>query len=127
MEKLVINESDNSPKVILCCDDNLIEFEGKSYPENTFEFYHPIIEWLEDYFLDYDEKMTVNFKFTYFNSATTQIIYDILDLMKDNKSKISSVSWYYDENNENSIEDYEDYSDEFPELSIEAVTLEMAS
>jgi hypothetical protein len=124
MPKLMIQETDNSPKVILCTDTKLIEFEGKSYPENTFEFYQPILKWLETCFLDNDEKMAVNFKFTYFNSATTQIIYDILDLMQEHKSKISCIHWYYDENNENSIEDYEDYSDEFPDLSIEAVSLQ---
>ncbi len=122
MENINIEKTDNSPKVELNYEKGFIEFEGKSYPENTFDFYAPLIKWIEEYFKENEkEQTTINFKLTYFNSATTQILFDILDEIQDNKTKEVIVNWYYDADNENGMEDYEDYSDEFEDLNIQAI------
>ena len=122
MQNINIKKTDNSPKVELNYEKGFIEFEGKSYPENTFDFYEPLTKWIEEYFSDNEqEKTIVNFKLTYFNSATTQILFDILDAIQDGKSNEVVVNWYYDSDNENGMEDYEDYSDEFEDLNIQAI------
>ena len=122
MHNINIEKTDNSPKVELNYEKGFIEFEGKSYPENTFDFYEPLTKWIEEYFSDNEqEKTIVNFKLTYFNSATTQILFDILDAIQDGKSNEVVVNWYYDSYNENGMEDYEDYSDEFEDLNIQAI------
>lgn len=124
MESIKLEETDNSPKVIMDKDKGLIEFEGKSYPENTFAFYRPITEWLKYYFKFnlYENKMTIiNFKFLYFNSATTQIIFEILDIVEEAEVDDIQIYWFYDQESKNGYEDYEDYSEEFPDLNIEAI------
>jgi len=124
MENILLEETDNSPKVILNQEEALIEFEGKSYPENTFSFYRPITEWLKKYFkycIQTDKTTVINFKFLYFNSATTQIIFEILDIIEESQSDNLKIYWFYDKDNKNGFEDYEDYSEEFPSLNIEAV------
>jgi len=123
MNDILLEQSENTPKVIMSQDKGLIEFEGKSYPENTFAFYRPITEWLKEYFKNYTDEnklTTVNFKFLYFNSATTQIIFEILDILQDSNNKNIKIYWFYDKENRNGLEDYEDYSEEFPALNIEA-------
>jgi len=123
MSDILLEQSENTPKVIMSQDKGLIEFEGKSYPENTFAFYRPITEWLKEYFKSYTDEnklTTVNFKFLYFNSATTQIIFEILDILQDSNNKNIKIYWFYDKENKNGLEDYEDYSEEFPALNIEA-------
>ncbi|CAA6817546.1 MAG: Unknown protein [uncultured Sulfurovum sp.] len=125
MDNILLDETDNSPKVVMNKDKGLISFEGKSYPENTFAFYRPITEWLKHYFLSYkdeEKKTCINFKFLYFNSATTQIIFEILDIIEESKVKNINIYWYYDKESESGLEDFEDYSEEFPTLNIEAVT-----
>lgn len=124
MNNILLEASDNSPKVIMDKDKAYIEFDGRSYPENTFAFYRPITEWLRQYFKLYvnDENMTViKFKFLYFNSATTQIIFEILDIIEDSGVRNLDISWYYDKESEIGYEDYEDYSEEFPSLNIKPV------
>lgn len=125
LENMILEESENSPKVILDQERGLIEFEGRSYPENTFAFYRPITEWLKKYFEHCytGQALTVNFKFLYFNSATTQIIFEILDIVKEGALENIEVNWFYNAENNNGWEDYEDYSEEFPELNINAVVL----
>ena len=120
MENIFIEEKENSPKVILDNVQNLIELDGKSYPENTFEFYEPILEWLKEYFIE-DKQTIVNIKLTYFNSATTQILFDILDVIADSENKNVQINWYYDSTDEHGLDDYEDYSEEFSDLHIKAV------
>jgi len=123
MNDILLDQSESTPKVIMNQEKGLIEFEGKSYPENTFAFYRPITEWLKEYFKNFTDEhkqTTVNFKFLYFNSATTQIIFEILDIIQDSNIKNIKIYWFYDKENKNGLEDYEDYSEEFPELNIEA-------
>ncbi|RUM68796.1 MAG: hypothetical protein DSZ07_05990 [Sulfurovum sp.] len=123
MNDILLEQGENTPKVIMNQAKGFIEFKGKSYPENTFAFYRPITEWLKYYFNNYSDKhkvTTVNFKFLYFNSATTQIIFEILDILQDSKVKNMKIYWFYDKDNRNGLEDYEDYSEEFPELHIES-------
>lgn len=124
MDNIFLEQRDNSPKVIMDKDRAFIEFEGKSYPENTFAFYRPITEWLKWYFKYHNDDTkitTINFKLLYFNSATTQIIFEILDIVEEAKSKNIKINWFYNKENQNGYEDYEDYSEEFPQLNIEAV------
>ncbi|CAA6811354.1 MAG: Unknown protein [uncultured Sulfurovum sp.] len=125
MENILLEATDNSPKVIMDKDNGIISFEGKSYPENTFAFYRPITEWLKHYFLAYKDKshnIRIDFKFLYFNSATTQIIFEILDIIDESEIENINIYWYYDKESESGFEDFEDYSEEFPSLNIEAVT-----
>ena len=123
MQMLHIDASDNSPEVILDGEKGYLLFDGKCYPENTFDFFEPILNWIESYFKEhYKENSVVDIKLTYFNSATTQILFDILDIFQDSGVKDLQINWYYDVDNENGLEDYEDFSEEFPELNIQAVT-----
>ena len=123
MKSINIAKTDNSPSIIFDYESGFIEFEGKSYPENTFDFYEPLLEWLREYFTNIaQDKTTVNLKLTYFNSATTQILFDILDIINDGNKKELVINWYYDGENDNGLEDYEDFSDEFEELDIKAIT-----
>jgi hypothetical protein len=124
MNNIALEASKNSPKVIMNSEEAFIEFEGKSYPENTFAFYRPITEWLKTFFNTYSDEskiLNINFKFSYFNSATTQIIFEILDIVEVSESKNIKIYWFYDKENKNAYEDYEDYSEEFPLLNIKAV------
>ena len=49
MENLVLAATKYTPDVLMQIDGT-ISLKGKSYPENTFEFYKPVIEWLKTYF-----------------------------------------------------------------------------
>lgn len=122
MENINIEATDDSPKVTMDYAKGLIEFEGECYPENTFEFFEPILEWIKAYFDGNTQDITtVNFKLTYFNSATTQILFDIFDELEEAECDNLNVNWFYDENNKNTLTDYEEFSEEFESLNIQAI------
>ena len=126
MNNIIIERKDDSPKVILDYENGLLEFEGECYPENTFEFFEAILEWIKEYFetTDKNKKTTINFKLTYFNSATTQILFDIFDILDEYRDRDITINWYYDKNNKGSLTDYEEFSDEFDSLNIKAIPIE---
>jgi len=122
MEKLVIEETKYTPKIVL--DPNgTISLTGKSYPENTFEFYQPMMEWVKEYFdNDPAEVTTVNMEITYFNSSSSKLFFDFFDLLEENSEEHKiKINWIYDEENESAEEAGEDFIEDFEDLDIELV------
>ena len=52
MENINIEKTDSSPKITLDYENGLIEINGKCYPENAFDFFEPVINWIKHYFND---------------------------------------------------------------------------
>jgi len=97
---------------------------GKSYPENTFEFYEPMMNWVKAYFeKDTPAKTTVNIEITYFNSSSSKLFFDFFDLLEENNEENEIVvNWIYDEENESAEEAGEDFIEDFENLNINLVT-----
>ena len=49
MKKLVIEPTNETPKVILDREKNVFEFSGNSLPEDVSNFYSPILSWFTEY------------------------------------------------------------------------------
>ena len=121
MENLTIEETKYTPKIELDVKGT-ISLVGKSYPENTFEFYEPMMTWIEEYFKTDTGKTTVNIEITYFNSSSSKLFFDFFDLLDENKDDHNIViNWIYDEENESAEEAGEDFIEDFEDLNIELV------
>ena len=122
MENLVIEETKYTPKITLDVNGT-ISLVGKSYPENTFEFYAPMLKWIEEYFNTCAADVTtVNMEITYFNSSSSKLFFDLFDLFEDNNDKHKIViNWIYDEENESAEEAGEDFIEDFEDLNINLV------
>ena len=77
MQNLLIDETKCTPYIELLFDKRQISFKGKSYPENTFDFYMPVISWLKNYLQREKEKTVVDFEISYFNSTSSKLFFDI--------------------------------------------------
>ena len=124
MNNLNIEETKYTPKIDLNFEKGTVSIVGKSYPENTFEFYEPVIKWLEEYF---DEKAkettTINFEIIYFNSSSSKLFFDLFDLLEEkNESNSIIINWIYDEENESALEAGEDFQEDFENLTINLIT-----
>ena len=124
MEKLVIEPSSFIPAISLDPESGLIEITGKSYPENTFEVYEPVIKWIKEYFNgNAKAKTTVNISVPYFNSSSSKVLYDIFVLL--NEAVINGddvvVNWIYDNEDESTEEDGEDFKEDFADLTFNLV------
>ncbi len=106
MENLYIAATRTSPEIRFDCEKHLLEIKGESFPEDTAEFYTPVLSWVEDYlnFIE-EQKAVVNMELIYFNSSTSKIFMDLLDLLDEaaKNGKHISLNWIYDYENENAF------------------------
>ncbi len=125
MEKLQLSATQYTPEIILD-PAGTISMVGKSYPENTFEFYRPVMEWLEHYFEGNAADMTtVNMEIVYFNSSSSKLFFDLFDLLDENKHDYSiEVNWIYNSGNESALEAGEDFCADFSDLRINLLAKE---
>lgn len=121
MQTMNIEETKYTPSIVLDAN-GFITIKGKSYPENTFEFYAPIMKWVEDYFAEEGKKLVVTMEIVYFNSSSSKLFFDFFDLLEENKAKNTiEVHWVYDAANESAKEAGEDFIDDFEALNIHLV------
>ncbi len=49
MEILNLEGTEDTPKIILDKKNGIFEISGRSLPEDSAEFYRPVLEWIEKY------------------------------------------------------------------------------
>jgi hypothetical protein len=113
MEVIKIKGTDDTPNVILDADSNIIEFSGRSLPEDVVTFYAPVIQWIEEYAKSPNPKTDVIFRLEYFNTASSKVLLDILLKFEDilNNGSEVVIQWYYQEDDEDMQEAGEEYSE----------------
>jgi hypothetical protein len=121
MESLYIEPTEFTPKVFFDPENSVFEISGFSRPENVIGFYKPILKWLEEYNdqvlsqnINFSKSLlTLNLKMTYFNSASSKFLLDILlEFMKFmSKGNKIEVNWYYEDGDDEILESGEEIAD----------------
>ncbi|VAW26688.1 hypothetical protein MNBD_BACTEROID06-1657 [hydrothermal vent metagenome] len=113
MEALIIEATDDTPKVVLDPSNNDFEFSGKSLPEDVTTFYGPVMDWLDEYASSPNDKTVVKFNLVYFNTASSKLILDILFKLEEifDEGNDISIEWHYQEEDEDMEEAGEEYGD----------------
>lgn len=71
---------------------------GESFHEYSVEFYQPIFDWLRKFLSIPNQKVTMNFRMTYFNTNTSRRFLEFFDMLEDYESRNKgcvTVNWYY--------------------------------
>jgi hypothetical protein len=123
MENLTLEATNSTPEIQANYSNNTIEIRGKSYPENTFEFYQPLMDWVEAYFKTDQTKLKISFEIQYFNSSTSKVFYDLFDLLEESRTNGKSivVDWEFDPENVSAEEAGEDFKEDFEDMEINLV------
>lgn len=114
METLIIEATDETPKIVLNPAQSQFIFSGKSLPEDVATFYSPVLSWLEGYVAAPKNETIVEFKMDYFNTASSKIVLDILMKLEEihlGGNKLL-IKWYYRENDV----DMKEAGDEYAEI-----------
>lgn len=111
MEPFSIDGTAKTPTVKFNAEDGMIEIKGRSIPENSVEFYKPLVDWLEEYKTNAFPKTQVNIQLEYFNTSSSKCILDVfkkLETIHKGKTEVE-INWYYEEDDEDMLEAGEDY------------------
>jgi hypothetical protein len=113
METIKIQGTEDTPKIMLDAENEIFEISGRSLPEDVSSFYEPVLNWLNEYAESPNGKTVFNFKLTYFNTASSKLLLDILMKLEEMHEKGQEVliRWHYPEDDEDMAEAGEEYSD----------------
>ncbi len=112
METLNIEGTAKTPTIKFDPSKGVVELKGRSIPENSIEFYKPLIDWLEKYSQSPQSNTIVNIQLEYFNTSSSKCILDVFKKLETiNKAGNSAVviNWHYEEDDEDMSEAGEDY------------------
>ena len=100
--KLIIEPTEDTPEVILDPANNQFKLSGRSYPENSRDFYGPILKWLEDYGTNPVSETVFEIDLDYFNSGSVKEIFRVLYVLEEimEKGHTVSVKWYFSNGDE---------------------------
>ena len=126
MDRIFIEKATKTPKILCDPENGYMLLEGRSVPENSTEFYHHILTWMEEYFNDPKETSVVEIRLEYFNTSSANIILKILRILDDNSAqgKDIVVKWCYEEDDEEYLEEIMSYKKIMKNLAIEAIEIE---
>ena len=113
MDNIFIEGSKQTPEIKFIAESGELEIKGRSIPENTFDFFNPVLIWLEEYAKNPAKKTIVKVNLEYFNTSSSKYILEILKRVKNvmNDGHDVLVEWYYEEDDEEMMETGEDYED----------------
>jgi hypothetical protein len=123
LTEFFISATDYTPEICLS-ESGDMSFKGKCYPENSFRFYQPVMDWLTTFLAQpkLPTKIVFSFHLVYFNSSTAKQIFDLFTLLSEQYNRADVViRWYYDEDNENALEEGHGLIDDFPTLTFELI------
>ncbi len=99
---------------LVFCDGDLgtVELAGMSYSEDTFVFYEPIFNWINEYLQNPNEVTNFNMKIRYFNTSSVKCLFDLLEMFSNlsKSGKKVNINWYYDQEDEEMRDTGENFS-----------------
>lgn len=68
---------------------------GESYPENSFELYDQLIQWIESYLTSSEHSLTLELHLNYLNTSSVRFMVDIFDMLQSafENNKEVLVQW----------------------------------
>ncbi len=108
-----IEASVDSPRILLDSANSIFLIEGPSYPEDAYEVYECVLQWLKQYNYIFKNQLNCQFKFKVLSSASRKMILEILlELEKSSRNnKNVRIQWYFEKYDEDMMEAGEDFSD----------------
>lgn len=110
MENYTLTPTPKTPRIYFNSETGEFEISGRSIPENSIEFYRPLMEWLDQYVQNphSDTKLTINLE--YFNTSSSKCLVEIFrKLEKTLETSKAKILWHYEEEDEDMMESGEDY------------------
>lgn len=113
METIKIEKTNNTPSILIDEVNMLCRIQGASFPEDAYEVYQHVLDWLERIKDLLDRKLVIEFDYDFLNSISHKKVWQILHELKimQQNGKEVAVVWYYDENDEDIMEAGEDLAE----------------
>lgn len=112
MKNITRKATDETPYVNFNYNTGTIEMEGRSIPEDAEKFYEPLLSWINEYIQEPKDKLTINFKFEYFNTSSSKWLISMFKKFEflHEEGHSVEINWYYE------FDDLKEYIYEIQEI-----------
>ncbi len=113
MDNLIKDGNKQHPQIDFNAQTGQLEISGRSIPENSYDFYNPLLQWLEQYQDQPQKETQLKIYLEYFNTSSSKYILEVLKKLKEIEKSGSAVTiaWHFDMDDEEMMETGEDYED----------------
>lgn len=112
MNPLYLEGTPDTPTITLNKAEGIFEIAGRSLPEDVIEFYTPAIAWITEYAKAPNPSTVFKFKLDYFNTASSKVILELLQSLKDIKG--IQVEWHSQEDDEDILDAGKEFEEQVP-------------
>ena len=114
MKQLSIPGTQSTPAIEGNWSSGVLSMQGDSYPENSFELFQQVIDWVDSYLAQAMRPLTLELRLLYLNTSSIKAMMDIFDLLEDahRDGKPVAVNWRYDPRNERVAELAEEFKED---------------
>jgi hypothetical protein len=111
---LDISATLSSPHVLADPEKGLLCLSGESYPENSFEFYGPIGDWVAGFLARDARPLVLEIRLTYLNTSSIKCLIDLLDAMEEahRAGRTVALNWFYDPDDDRAMELAEEFKED---------------
>ncbi len=111
MNNILLDGSPKTPTVHFDGETGVLELRGRSIPENSIEFYKPLIDWIDQYARHPQPQTQLRVQLEYFNTSSSKCILDLFKKLENVRSSGNEVMvlWHYEADDEDMLEAGEDY------------------
>jgi SiaC family regulatory phosphoprotein len=111
MEPILIEKTFSTPGVKFSPSDFTLVIEGRVIPEDATAVFQPIVDWVNAYFSQGNNKLIVIFRLYYYNTSSSKRIVNFLKVLDEFflKGKEIQVKWEYEEGDDDCMRDGQDY------------------
>lgn len=114
MNNYLVEPTKSSPEVNFDAASGMLRLTGESYPENSFEFYAPLLAWLQEFLDTTALPVRLALQLSYINTGTVKCLLDLFDQLEEAAAngRDVGISWYYDPANERALETGEEFAED---------------
>lgn len=108
-----VDETVDSPGILLDAENSVFNIEGSSYPEDAYDVYDCVLDWIKENDYKFENKLICNFKYRVLSSASRKLLYDIfLSLEKASKNSPGiEIHWHHEKFDEDILEVGQDFDE----------------
>lgn len=113
MENYYLKSTSKTPLLDFNFDEGVFEIKGRSIPENSIEFYKPLISWIEEYTSNPRKKTLLLVKLEYFNTSSSKCLVEVIRKLEKvyHLGYEIKIFWYYESDDEDMLESGEDFKE----------------
>ncbi|MBB4861945.1 hypothetical protein HNP46_000782 [Pseudomonas nitritireducens] len=114
MSDLNVTGTQSTPQIHGDWQAGILAMQGDSYPENSYELFGQVIEWVERFLTQEQRPLELDLRLLYLNTSSIKAMMDIFDLLEEahSQGRATSVAWHYDRRNERVAELAEEFRED---------------